>query len=326
MARQQHWALPPELRPDPAKLRYDFDAAARSIVLLRADVPEDAYTADALGTDRLGNGAIVTVDGRDIVLTMGYLVAEAAHIWVTTHSGRVLQGHALAYDYASGFGLVQPLGTLDAPPLPRASAAALAVGDELCVLAHGGLPHSLATTLVARREFAGYWEYLIDDALFVSPHHPLWGGTALLNADGALVAMGSLLVQQGSDDERQEANMFVPLDIVEPLLLQLARHGSRDARPRPWLGMYSTENNGRVVVAGLLAGAPAHQSGVEPGDTVLEIAGVPVSDLAQFYRTLWRQGDAGVRVKLLLQRGRGQKTVEVPTAMREQYLKSPVAH
>jgi S1-C subfamily serine protease len=326
MARQQHWALPPELRPDPAKLRYDFDTAARSIVLLRADVPEDAYTADALGTDRLGNGAIVSIDGRGVVLTMGYLVAEAAHIWITTHAGRIVPGHALAYDYISGFGLVQPLGPLDVPPLPRASAAPLVVGDELSVLAHGGLAHSLATTLVARREFAGYWEYLIDDALFVAPHHPLWGGTSLLNTDGALVAMGSLLVQQGSDDERQEANMFVPLDIVEPLLLQLARTGVRSTPPRPWLGMYSTENNGRVVVAGLLASAPAHLAGVEPGDTVLELAGVPITDLAQFYRTLWRQGDAGVRVKLLLQRGRKQKLIEVPTAMREQFLKTPVVH
>ena len=326
MARQQHWALPQELRPDPDKLSYDFDAAARSVVLLRADVPEDAYTAETLGTDRLGNGAIVEIAGRNVVLTMGYLVAEAANIWITTHSGRIVSGHALAYDYASGFGLVQPLGPLDAGPLARASATPLQVGDALCVLAHGGLPHALATTLVARREFAGYWEYLIDDALFVAPHHPLWGGTALLDAAGRLVALGSLLVQQTVDDERHEANMFVPLDVVEPLLPELAAHGTRDAAPRPWLGMYSTENNGRVVVAGVLANAPAHRAGVEPGDTLLEVAGTPVESLAHFYRTLWAQGDAGVRVGLLVQRGGAQKLIEVHTAMREQFLRTPVVH
>jgi S1-C subfamily serine protease len=326
MSRQQHWALPQELRPDPDNLKYDFDTAARSVVLLRADVPDDAYTAETLGTDRLGNGAIIDIAGRQVVLTMGYLVAEATNIWITTHSGRIVPGHALAYDYASGFGLVQPLGTLDAGPLPRASSTALKIGDPLCVLAHGGLPHSLATTLVARREFAGYWEYLIDDALFVAPHHPLWGGTSLLNGTGELVGLGSLLVQQTVEEERQEANMFVPLDIVEPLLPQLAEFGTRGTPPRPWLGMYSTENNGRVVVAGLLATAPAHQAGVEPGDTVLEVAGTPVNDLAHFYRTLWQQGEAGATVNLLVQRGGNQKVIEIHTAMREQYLRTPVVH
>jgi S1-C subfamily serine protease len=326
MARQQHWALPPELRPDPSKLHYDFEQAARSVVLLRSDVPEDAYTADALGTDRLGNGAIIEVDGRAIVITMGYLVAEARQIWITTHSGRTLEGHTLAYDYVSGLGLVQALGSLDVPALKLGSAAPLAVGDELCVLAHGGLPHSLATTLVGRREFAGYWEYLLDDALFVAPHHPLWGGTALLDHAGVLVALGSLLVQQTIDDERHEANMFVPLDVIEPVLLQLARHGVRATPSRPWLGMYSTENNGRIVVAGLLPTAPAHQAGIEPGDQVLEVGGEAVSELAQFYRALWRQGYAGAKVNLLVQRGRAQKLLEVQTARREQFLKLPVAH
>lgn len=326
MSRPQHWALPPELRPDVTKLAYDFEAAARSVVLLRSDIPDEAYTADALGTDRLGNGTVIAVDDRQVILTMGYLVAEAASIWITTHSGRTLAGHTLAYDYVSGFGLVQPLGALDAPPLRRASAAPVNVGDSLSVVAHGGLPHSLATVLVARREFAGYWEYLLEDALFCSPHHPLWGGTALLNSAGELVGVGSLLVQHTVDDESHEANMFVPLDAVEPVLRQLVATGMRATPPRPWLGLYATESNDRIVVAGLLATAPAHQAGIEPGDTLLEVAGQPVRDLAQFYRALWALGAAGVKVPLLLLRGREQKAVTVHSAQREQYLKTPRAN
>jgi S1-C subfamily serine protease len=326
MSRNEQWALPPEMRPDPLKLGFDFERALRSMVQLRSEVPEDAYTADSLGTERLGHGVIIDVAGRKVVLTIGYLIAEAGTIWMTTHSGRVLQGHTLAYDYASGFGLVQPLGTLDDPPLERGSAATLAEGDAVTVLAHGGVVHSLAANIVARREFAGYWEYLLDDALYTAPAHPLWGGTALLNAAGKLVGIGSLLVQQDKGEEQHRANLFVPIDVIEPLLTELMLTGQRSTPPRPWLGLYATENETRVTVAGLLKTAPAQKAGLETGDTVLQVGEATVQSLSEFYRALWQQGTAGVTIPLTVQRGRETLTIAVPSARREQFLKTPPRH
>jgi S1-C subfamily serine protease len=326
MAQTKKWSLPQDLRPDPAQLRFDFEHTARSVVLLRSEVPSDAYTADALGTERLGNGVIIQAEGRSVVLTIGYLIAEASSIWITTNAGQVMQGHALAYDYTTGFGLVQPLGSLDEPPLRRASAALLAAEDELTVIAHGGLAHSLAVTLVGRREFAGYWEYLLEDALYTAPAHPLWGGTALVDGDGALVAIGSLLVQHELAGERNDANLYVPIDVLEPILTELMLTGIRSAPPRPWLGLYSTETNAQVVVAGLLSTAPAHRAGVELGDTVLAVGSAAVNTLADFYRALWRQGEAGVTVPLTLLRGHERVTIAVPSARREQFLKAPLQH
>jgi S1-C subfamily serine protease len=326
MAKQEQWALPPELRPDPLTLGFDFARASQSLVQLRSEVPADAYTADALGTERLGHGVIIDAAGRKVILTIGYLIAEASSIWLTTAAGRVMQGHALAYDYISGFGLVQPLGTLDEPGMPRASAAGLVEGDAVTVVAHGGPAHSLAANVVGRREFAGYWEYLLEDAIYTAPAHPLWGGTALLNSAGKLVGIGSLLVQQDQGDEQQRANLFVPLDVIEPLLPELLLTGTRSTPPRPWLGLYATENETRVTVAGLLTTAPAHRAGVEPGDQVLDVAGASVRSLSEFYRALWRQGNAGVTIPLTVQRGRETLTIAVPSARRDDYLKAPQRH
>jgi S1-C subfamily serine protease len=326
MAQAKKWSLPQELRPDPATLGFDFEQAARSVVLLRSEVPADAYTADALGTERLGNGIVIQADGRSVVLTIGYLIAEASSIWITTASGAVMPGHALAYDYITGFGLVQPLGKLNDPPLTLGSAALLESGDALTVIAHGGIAHSLAVRLAGRREFAGYWEYLLEDALYTTPSHPLWGGTALLDRDGTLVAVGSLLVQQEHDGEQHDANLFVPVDVIQPILAELMQTGTRSTPPRPWLGVYSTETNARVVVAGLLSTAPAHQAGVELGDTVLEVGGAAIHSLADFYRALWRQGAAGVTVPLTVLRGRQRVEIAVPSVPREQFLKAPLRH
>jgi S1-C subfamily serine protease len=319
--------LPPRLRPDPGLLTFDIEAALRSMVLLRADIPEDAFTAGSLGTERLGHGVVIAAEDRQVVLTIGYLVVEASSIWLTSQSGQVVQGYPLAYDYVTGFGLVQPLGKLQAPPLPVGSAEGLSPGDDLVVLAHGGLSHSLATRLVGRREFAGYWEYLLEDALFTAPAHPLWGGSALLNHDGQLVGIGSLLVQQTVGEEKvRDVNMYVPIDVLLPILPDLVLHGLARRPIRPWLGIYSTENEDHIVIAGLIADGPAHAAGVSLGDKVREVGGEPVAALADFYRAIWAQGDAGVTVSLTVERAGELMTLPVHSVSRDQFIKQPARH
>jgi S1-C subfamily serine protease len=324
MAETSNWAFPPRLQPRPEDLRFDLQAALRSVVLVHAEIADEAFTASILGTERLGHGTVIGADG--LVLTIGYLITEAQSIWLTTQDGKAVPGHALAYDQVTGFGLVLPLGHLDVPPIERGSAAGTGVGDSVIVIGHGGLEHCLDAKVIARREFAGYWEYLLEDALFTSPPHPQWGGTALVGRDGRLLGVGSLLVQETVGDETIDANMFVPIDLLDPILEDMTRLGRPSRRPRPWLGMYTTPMQGDLVVGALTQGGPAHRAGVQLGDVVLEVAGQPVSDLADLFRRVWSTGSAGTEVQLTLARGKSTSHVQITSADREDFLTKPRRH
>ena len=324
MAEITNWAFPPRLQPQPADLRFDLDAALRSVVLVHAEIPDHAFTAAILGTERIGHGTVIGADG--LVLTIGYLITEAESIWLTTYDGTVVPGHALAYDQVTGFGLILPLGNLDVPPIERGSAAATTVGDGVIVIGHGGIEHSLDAKVISRREFAGYWEYLLDDALFTSPPHPQWGGTALVGQDGRLLGVGSLLVQETVGDETLDANMFVPIDLLEPILEDMKKLGRPARSPRPWLGMYTTPMQGSLVVGQLTQGGPAQRAGVRLGDVVLEVAGEPVADLADLFRRIWQTGSAGAEVPLTLARGKSTSRIRITSADREDFLTKPRRH
>jgi len=324
MAETSNWAFPPRLQPRPEDVRFDLAAALRSVVLVHAEIPDEAFTASILGTERIGHGTVIDDDG--LVLTVGYLITEAESIWLTTQDGQVVPGHALAYDQVTGFGLILPLGHLNAPPIDRGSAAATGVGDGVIVIGHGGLEHSLDAKVIARREFAGYWEYLLDDALFTSPPHPQWGGTALVGQNGRLLGVGSLLVQETVGTDTLDANMFVPIDLLEPILEDMKRLGRPARRPRPWLGMYTTPMQGSLVVGALTQGGPAHRAGVRLGDVVLEVAGEPVSDLADLFRRVWSTGSAGAVVPLTLARGKTTSRIRITSGDREDFLTKPRRH
>ena len=324
MAETSNWAFPPRLQPQQEELGFDLENALRSVVLVHAEIPDEAFTASILGTERIGHGTVIGEDG--LVLTIGYLITEAESIWLTTYDGTVVPGHALAYDQVTGFGLILPLGKLGVPPLQRGSTAATSVGDGVIVIGHGGIEHTLDARVIARREFAGYWEYLLDDALFTSPPHPQWGGTALVGQNGRLLGVGSLLVQENVGAETLDANMFVPIDLLEPILEDMKRIGRPARSPRPWLGMYTTPMQGSLVVGALTQGGPAHRAGVRLGDVVLEVGGEPVSDLADLFRRVWERGSAGAEVPLTLARGKSTSRIRVTSADREDFLTKPRRH
>lgn len=324
MAETSNWAFPARLQPQPDELRFDLEAALQSVVLVHAEIPDEAFTAATLGIERIGHGTVIGSDG--LVLTIGYLITEAESIWLTAHDGTVVPGHALAYDQVTGFGLVLPLGRLGAPPIERGSAAATAVGDGVIVIGHGGVEHSLDAKVISRHEYAGYWEYLLEDALFTSPPHPQWGGTALVGQDGRLLGVGSLLVQETIGAETVDANMFVPIDLLDPILEDMKKLGRPARSPRPWLGMYTTPMQGSLVVGALTHGGPAHRAGVRLGDVVLEVAGEPVTDLADLFRRVWGTGSAGAEVPLTLARGRNTSRIRVTSANREDFLTKPRRH
>jgi S1-C subfamily serine protease len=324
MSEPGDWAFPAELQPKPEQLRFDLEAALNSVVMVRAEIPQDAFTASILGTERVGNGVVIRSDG--LVLTIGYLITEAQTIWLTTNGGAAVPGHSLAYDQATGFGLVQPLGRLGVPALERGSAKSCAIGDEVTLIGHGGRAHALRAKIIAKREFAGYWEYVLDEALFTAPAHPQWGGAALVGEGGRLLGIGSLLVQEAVGGETIQGNMVVPIDPLEPILADMLALGRANRPPRPWLGMYTTDASGQLVVGGLADGGPADRAGVRPGDLVLEVAGERASTLAELFRKVWRLGAAGVEIPLTLGRDGALVRVRVRSADRSDFLKKPQLH
>jgi S1-C subfamily serine protease len=245
---------------------------------------------------------------------------------LNTNRGAAVAGHALAYDQPTGFGLVQPLGKLGVQALARGTAASCRVGDDVVVAGHGGRKHALRAKLIAKREFAGYWEYVLDEALFTAPAHPHWSGAALIGGEGRLLGVGSLMVQEESAGRTVQGNMFVPIDLLEPILEDMLKH-SRAKRPaRPWLGLYATEVKGHVVVSGLAGGGPAERSGVQAGDIVMEVSGERVGGLADLFRRIWSIGPAGVEVPLTLVREGAVSRIQVRSADRQDLLKKPALH
>ncbi len=325
MSNDEHWEIPRKLQPDPNDYGFDVEAALRAVVGLRAGVPADAFTADTLGTERTGSGAVIREDG--LVATIGYLITEAETIWLTTADGRAVPGHALAYDQESGFGLVQPLGRLDLPHLPLGDAERPAVDEGVVFAAAGGRKHAIATRVVARQEFAGYWEYVLDRAIFTAPAHPLWGGAAVIGEDGRLLGIGSLILQQGDGQGRRlDMNMAVPISLLAPILGDLVSFGRVNRPPRPWLGLYAMENDDALVVGGLADGGPADGAGIRTGDRILAVGGQDVTDLAGLWRQVWAAGPAGTEVRLRLARDGEMLAVAVVSGDRTRFLRGPRLH
>ncbi len=321
---EQQWAFRESLQPKADETQFDLDRAYDSMVLIRAEVPADGYTAANLGTERGGYGVVIREDG--LILTIGYLVTEATQIWLTTNRGAVVGGYPLAYDRTTGFALIQPLGKLDAPPLRRGSVADVNVGDAAFVLGHGGRAHALKTRLISKSEFAGPWEYLLDEALFASPAHPQWGGTALLDAQGDLIGIGSLLVQQVVEGEEAHVNMFVPIDLLAPILDGMLQTGRSPQPPCPWLGMRTQDADDNLVVARVAAGGPAERAGVKMGDVVIGVGADRARSLGELLRAIRQLGPAGVEVPLMLARGGEVLRIVVKSADRDDFLKKPNLH
>jgi len=315
------WALPREVQPDRSRLGFDLDAALNSMVLLSTRVPDEAYTAQILGSERSGNGCVIGADG--LVLTIGYLITEAQTIWITDHRGRTVPGHALGVDFASGLGLVLPAMPLDAPPLARGASSATAVGDDVLVLGHGGIGHALVAKLEERKTFAGYWEYVLDDALYTTPAHPRWSGSAVVDMRGRLIGVVSLLVQEAGSHGAKGMNMAVPVDLLEPILEDLRRYGRPNRPARPWLGFFVQEDEERLAVGGLTTRGPAARGGIELGDQIEAVAGQRVNSLVGLFRAVWAQGPAGTPIALTVRREGKLHEVRVPSIDRDSILWRP---
>jgi S1-C subfamily serine protease len=313
------------VQPTPEDYDFELDEALASVVGIRAIIPADAFTAESLGTERSGNGVVIRDDG--VVLTIGYLITEAETVWISRGQGKVVPAHVLGYDQETGFGLVQALGRLDLPALPMGDSSKAEIGEHVVMGGAGGRDQSVAARIIAKQEFSGYWEYVLEEAIFTAPAHSNWGGTALIGPDGDLLGIGSLKIQQMvANKQGDDANMVVPIDLLKPILEDMLTIGRPNRPARPWLGLYATEIGDTVAVLGLASRGPAQRADLKPGDVVLSVAGTPVKTLGQMFRRIWSLGHAGVVVPLLINRDGKTLEASIRSGDRRRFLKGPVLH
>jgi S1-C subfamily serine protease len=296
------------------------DRLLAAIVGVRARVPDDARTSNALGTVREGSG--VVIDANGLIVTIGYLILEASRVQVRVSEDSVVAAEILAYDHETGLGLLRAIEPLDVTPMRLGTSANLAQGDQLLVAGFGGPAAARAALLVSRREFAGYWEYLLEDAIFTSPPYPRFGGAALIDAGGELVGIGSLAVADAYDGEQPlPGNMFVPVDRLKGALADLLTSGRSSTPIRPWLGIYTSEIDGLLMVRRLAVDGPAEGAGVQPGDIIIGVAGQPVASMADFYRKLWAGAAPGDPVSLTILKGASMEELDVIAGDRYDWLR-----
>jgi len=291
----------------------------KAIVKIRAVIPEGARTASILGTEREGHG--ILFDSRGYILTTGYLIIESENIEVTGPDGKKTRAALTGYDHATGFGVLQTEAPLGVEPLKLGSAAELKEGDPVLVAGHGGLEAATGARVVARREFAGYWEYILENAIYTAPPYAKFAGAALIGPDGRLLGVGSLFAQLAVPGVGLlPCNVFIPIDLLQPILEDLISVGHPTKPARPWMGINAEETHGRVFITRITEGGPAEEAGLKKDDLILKVNGRPVAGLADLYRKVWAAGSAGVNVTLGILEGVEAKEVTVHTGDRNKFV------
>ena len=298
----------------------DAKEILKAIVKIRSVIPKGAVTASTLGTEREGNG--VVIDSEGYVLTIGYLIVEAEAIEVIGPEDKPVSANFVGYDHNTGFGLLRTEKPLNVVPIKLGQSSTVKAGDPILVAGHGGTDSAIAGRVISRKEFAGYWEYLLEDAIYTAPAYTNFGGAALISPDGQLLGIGSLFSQivipgLGSIS----CNIFVPIDLLNPILSDLKTTGRPRKVPRPWLGINAEEAHDRVFITKVISGGPAERDGVQPGDLILSVKGKAVNGLADFYRKVWALGNAGIDVSLGILRGIQIRDVTVHSVDRYQFLR-----
>ncbi len=293
--------------------------AAGAVVAVRTRAIGNARSNESLGAERSGSGVLIAPSG--LVLTIGYLILEADQVEVPDSAGRSMPAAVVAYDHATGFGLLRPFAPLPPKPIRLGASNKVEQLDRLLV-ATGGEGGISVATVVSRRPFAGYWEYLIDGAIFTAPPRMDHSGAALINKEGELVGIGSLFVMDAmTPGERLPGNMFVPIDLLKPILAEMIETGRQRAGRRPWIGINTAEDEGRLRVLRVTTEGPADKAGIRPGDIILSIGGEKVRDLADFYRKLWAAGEPGVEVGLTILQGADLRDFRVRSIDRLDFLR-----
>jgi len=299
----------------------DAERFFKSIFKVRVRAVPNARSSATLGQEREGTGVVIGDDG--LLVTIGYLIVEADEVSLVDQKGHVLPARVVAYDHATGLGLVRPVVPMSAPALPLGDSGKLNDRDPVMIVNHAGVDDVTLAHVVSTRPFTGNWEYLLEQAIFTSPPTMNWSGAALVNRDFKLVGVGSLIVREASSSGESGApgNMFVPIDALKPILADLVRTGRRAGPARPWLGVAADEVQGRLMVSRVSPEGPGDQAGIKAGDIILGVAGDGVRTQAEFYRKVWGRGAAGIDIPLRVLQGLDVKELQVHSMDRVDYFR-----
>ena len=304
-----------------------FAKANAAVVGVRVGVADNARSAETLGKQRTGSGVVIGPDG--LILTIGYLMLEAQSIQIVTQDNKTLPAQAVAYDLATGFGLIKPIIPLRGiDPVVLGSLKDLQTGEALMAATgaqgNGEDGDVSMTQLVSKRPFSGYWEYHIDAAVFTSPPIGNHSGAPLFNQKGELIGIGSLFVSDAMGGNRRlPGNMFVPVDLLKPILSEMQQTGSTKTSRRPWVGLTSTEQGGRIQIVRVNKESPAQIAGLEAGDLVLAVDGVKVATLEEFYKKLWDRARPDAEISLTVLKGADIKTIVLKPVDRMSTMQKP---
>jgi S1-C subfamily serine protease len=306
--------------PAKAQQPTTLDDLAAAVVRVKTFINPDGRSVQNLGGEREGSGIVIATDG--LVLTIGYLMVEAHSAQVVTNDGRAVPANVVGYDHATGFGLLKAAAPLNVRPIALGKSAQLKESDPVLIASFGGPDMVAPVHVVAKREFAGSWEYLLEEAIFTSPPHPAWSGAALINREGKLVGVGSLIVGNATGKSGGlPGNMFVPIDGLPPILADLIAEGRVQGPARPWLGLTTEESGGQLLVARVAPGGPAEKAGVQRGDVVVGVAGAAPKGMADFYRKVWAQGSAGATIALEVLHNSETRRLDILSVNRLDHLK-----
>lgn len=277
----------------------------KGIVKIRAEIPKEAYTASVLGTERQGNG--VLIDDQGLILTIGYLIIEAETIEVFGPEGKAIEASFVGYDHETGFGLLRANKPISgAEPVKLGEPSKVKEGDTVLIATYGGSDAVMGARVISRKEFAGYWEYLLDHPIMTAPATPNFGGAAVMSREGRLLGIGSLFTSFLIEGLGVlPANLSVPIDLLPPILADLIAKGRPNKPARPWLGINTEESRRRIFITRVTKGGPAEKAGLKADDLILTVNGEAVRGQIDLYRKIWALGNAGVEVTLGVLQGQG---------------------
>ena len=293
----------------------------QSVVKIDSIVPADARTANSLGTIRGGNG--IVIDDKHI-LTIGYIVVEAETITITLPNGGVVPAELAGYDHTTGFGILKTILPSKLTPLQIGNSDKLNKEDLLYVLPYLTEGAPSAVKMVSRRSFTGWWEYFLDKPIYTHPMNTSFAGSALINEFGELLGIGSLYVSDAAaEGVPMPGNLFVPINDLKPILNDLIVNGKRTADVKPYMGLTSNDDTGKVMVTRVNDDGPAAKAGFKENDIILKVNKINIQDTEKFYKTVWSQGGPGTLLDFEIERNNQIISLKLTTMDRNDFFVKP---